>query len=317
MIMSLPQSFTEHIQGMFAMPVDEINSLFGSRPVAIRTNTLAATPDSIEKMLMEAGISCSPVQWYSDAFIISGTAAKTLTALPSYGRGEFFIQSLSSMIPALALAPNPGENVLDIAAAPGAKTSQIAALMENKGTITANDIDMNRIYKLRAVLKNQHVSNTRITKEPGQAIWKKYPEYFDKVLLDAPCSMEGRFDKEVPKTYSHWSMKKVRNLSKLQKWLLRSAVSCLKVGGSLVYSTCTLSPEENEEVIDWILSKEEGCIELENVNIAGLDLTPGLTAWGDTKFHSQLVNSKRIMPGPVMEGFYIAKLKKIAKTVSM
>src|SRR3989344_419590 len=137
------------------------------------------------------------------------------------------------MIPALILNPKPGEKVLDICAAPGSKTTQIAAMMENKGELVANDINQIRVYKLESNLKMQGVTNVIVTKLPAEAIWKKVPEQFDKTLVDVPCSMEGIFYCGDPKTFTHWSTKKVHYLAKHQKLILRSAVSATKPGGTI------------------------------------------------------------------------------------
>ena len=162
------------------------------------------------KQLDSLKISYEKISWCKDALLLPTATSKQVTESSLYKEGKIYIQSLSSMVPALVLNPQGGEKVLDMAAAPGSKTTQIAALMENKGEIIANDIDSNRIYRLKSVLLAQGVTNTITSRLPGQSLWTKYLEYFDKVLLDAPCSMEGKFDVSDPKTYSHWSLKKVK-----------------------------------------------------------------------------------------------------------
>ena len=238
-----------------------------------------------------------------------------ITELSVYKEGKVYIQSLSSMIPALILSPTKDDVVLDMAAAPGSKTTQMAMMMNNGGQIVANDMSHERLYKLKANLAQQSVTNTTCSHSAGQSLWQRYPEYFDKVLLDAPCSMEGRFDGTDPETFDDWSTKKIKRLSKLQKWLLRSAVSATKVGGTIVYSTCTLAPEENEEVINWILEKEARTVQLEDISIEGLEMMNGLTSWQDKQFTPELTKTKRILPSNTMEGFYIAKIKKIQSNV--
>jgi 16S rRNA (cytosine1407-C5)-methyltransferase len=204
----------------------------------------------------------------------------------------------------------------DRAAAPGSKTTHIAMLMKNSGEIAANDVSRERIYKLQSNIERYGITNIEITNQPGETLWKKYPEYFDRVLLDAPCSMEGRFDTRDTTTFEDWSLKKIKKLAKQQCWLLRSAVSATKVGGTIIYSSCTLAPEENEAVIQWLLEKEKNTVKLENIDIPYVDAIDGLTQWQNKDFNSSLIKTKRILPTKEMEGFFIAKIKKVKSNVS-
>ncbi len=238
---------------------------------------------------------------------------RTLMETELYKNGYLYVQSLSSMIPPLVLNPKPDEKVLDLTAAPGSKTTQIAALMHNTGEILANDKSHVRIYKLKANLELQGVTNTQVTQLPGEILWKKLPEFFDKTLVDVPCSMEGRFYTEDEKSYRDWSTNKVKLLQETQKFLLRSGIGCTKVGGTIVYSTCTLSVEENEEVINWILQKEKGNVVLEQIEINGLPTEKSIITWRDKKpFDPSIAKTMRILPSELMEGFFVAKLRKIA-----
>jgi NOL1/NOP2/sun family putative RNA methylase len=256
----LPAKFLEKLDKSIDPAVFAIK-----RPTTFRVNTLK--------------IDCE-----EQAFITTAPL-RQIQELDIYKNGEIYVQSLSSMIPAKVLDPRPGDFVLDICAAPGSKTSQMAALMRNEGQIIANDNSRIRIYKLEANLRNLGVTNTSIIQSQAQTLWQKYPEAFDKVLADVPCSMEGRFYTPDPKTYKDWSPKKVKQLAKLQQFILRSAFGCTKPGGIIVYSTCTLSTTENEGVVEWLLKKERGKVEL--------------------------VSSERIAPSEVMEGFFVAKLRKL------
>lgn len=296
---SISEDFIKRITSRFStITSDNISQIFYKKPISIRINTLKTNKNDVQKKLNDLTIPSQEMIWCDNALLLPLSTSKQITEISLYKEGKIYIQSLSSMLPALVLNPQKGDKVLDMAAAPGSKTTQMAAMMENKGEIVANDIDSNRIYRLKSVLANQGVINTTTSRLPGQSLWTKYPEYFDKVLLDAPCSMEGKFDVEDPKTYTHWSLKKVKNLSKLQRWMLRSAVSATKVGGTIVYSTCTLSPEENEEVINWILEKEKDNIILEKIELKNLSLVNGY-----------------IFPSKTMEGFFVAKLKKIKSNI--
>ncbi len=208
------------------------------------------------------------------------------------------------MLPPLILNPKKGERILDLCAAPGSKTSQLAMMIENTGEIIANDASHTRIYRLDANLKRLGVINTTILRSVGQGLWQKYPNYFDKTLVDAPCSMVGRIQITDPRTYTDWSIKKVKHLQETQKFLLRSGISSTKPGGIIVYATCTLSKQENEDVITWILKKEQGRVALEEIDLDGIPWMPGIG----------MPQTKKIFPSQEFEGFFIAKLRKLSSS---
>jgi len=312
----LPEDFLNRLPEMIPSHVyDQVAKSFSlTKPTTFRVNRLKSSPEEVIEFMKANHIAISPIAWYSDAFS-TYASTRELTDLSLYKDGKFYIQGLSSMIPALVLNLEPSDSILDIAAAPGSKTSQIASIMNNSGKIIANDLSRQRIFKLKANLKEQGVTNTLFSNIPGENIWRKYPEYFDKTLVDAPCSMEGRFNSNDPDSYTAWTMKKVKELSHRQKYLLRGAITATKVGGTIIYSTCTLSPEENEGVIQWILDKEGDAVSIEPISIEGLTLSPGLTQWGEQRYDSSLRNSARIYPSSTMEGFFIAKIHKNKSTL--
>lgn len=314
---TLPQAFLTRLSNFVPLEFLEQTkkSFTQKRPTTFRVNTLKTSPEHLLTAFHSAQIVCEPISWNPIAFKVISPSLRELSETQMYKDGLFYVQSFSSMIPPLVLAPGAGDNVLDIAAAPGSKTTQMAALMENAGEILANDTSHVRRYRLEANLRMQGVTIARLGKDDGRAIWKLYPEYFDKVLVDAPCSMEGRFYTQEPKTYQDWSVKKIKTLSSLQRWMLRSAISATKPGGTIVYSTCTLSPEENEEVIDWIVKKESGNIRVEDFSIPKLDMSPALDQWNGKKFDAQVRLSKRVYPDSIMEGFFITKIKKIRSSI--
>ncbi len=287
----LPEAFLERLR--IIVPPDALSGVLLAytiqRPTTLRVNTLKASVQDIKKVFADAHIQYKQSDVSPISFIVQNEKRELLD-LAAYANGLFYIQSLSSQIPALKLDPQKNEKILDIAAAPGSKTTQIAALMENTGSIAANDNSRIRGYKLEANLKTQGVTNTEIVIGAGQSLWQAYPEQFDRALVDAPCSMEGTFTTTNPKTYEHWSPKEIKELVQRHKWLLRSAVSATKPGGTIVYSTCTLEPAENEHVVEWILSKEQGKVEL-----------------AEPMTH--------ILPSDTMEGFFVAKLRKNASTI--
>lgn len=312
----LPEKFLNRLSQLYTPKEKEyvLQAFSHKNPPTFRANTLKISPQDLREELAKQNILVDTVPWYQDAFILTNQPQKVLTATQLYIDGYFYVQSLSSMLPPLILNPQPGEKILDITAAPGSKTTQMAVLMENTGEIIANDKSRVRLYKLEANLKQQGVTNTKITYMPAQTIWKKFPEYFDKTLVDVPCSMEGRFYTENPKSYADWSTNKIDFLQDIQKYILRSATSATKVGGEIVYSTCTLSPEENEAVIDWIIKKEQGAVIVEPVQLPNLEFAKPLTHWKQKTFDAQISNTARILPSARMEGFFIAKLKKIHST---
>lgn len=316
MCLHLPEKFLERLQRLYtAKELEKVFEAMSSRPLpSFRTNTLKTTSESLQQSLEQQGFQLESVVWFPDAFIVHNKSIRDLTETEEYKQGLLYIQNLSSMVPALVLDPQESDTVLDLTAAPGSKTTLLAALVQNQGKIVANDLSRPRLYKLQANLKMYGVTNTQIANVPGQAFWKKYPEQFDKTLVDVPCTMEGRIRCDDPDSYKDWSPRKVKDLAVRQQYLLRSAVAATKVGGTIVYSTCTLSPEENEGVIDWILKKEGGAISVESVSLKGLSAGYGISEWSKA-YNPQVKNALRMFPSTSMEGFFVAKLKKHASTI--
>ena len=224
----------------------------------LRLNPLVSTPTEtlIELQSHFPEATFESVAFIPNAFIAADLSRDDLIASPLYKKGKVYIQNLSSMLPALVLDPQQGETVLDMCAAPGSKTTQLAALMQNTGELVANDASRSRMFKLQSLLKQFGVTNTTIKNTKGEFLWRTYPEYFDRVLVDAPCSM----DQDLPQ-------KKIKHLAKQQTFLLRSSCSCVRPGGRVVYSTCTSRPEENEHVVEWLLKKRD------DMHIVPIDLT--------------------------------------------
>ncbi len=248
-------------------------------PVTIRLNPLKGDiQDILKKIESELGCILVKEKEVPHAYTIYDSNTKKITSIPSYSEGLFYIQNLSSALPVHILSPHKNSVVLDMCAAPGSKTTQLAASMNNTGSIVAADTSRDRLYKLKANLARMGVTNTQTVCFDGRSIWKKYPEYFDFVLLDAPCSM----DQVLPH-------KKINELANKQKWLLRSAISCTKPGGYIVYSTCTSSKDENENVIAWIEEKEKG-----NISIVEMNTIP---------------------KDDIHESFFVTKIHKIKSTV--
>ncbi len=318
-LQKLPKRFLEKVEKVVPenLKPSVYKGLQVRRPTTFRTNTLKISTEELEKELIKRGVKFEEVPFYKDGFVLVSPSKRELIDLDIYTQGLLYVQSLSSMIPPLVLDPREDEKILDLTAAPGSKTTQIAMMMGNSGKIVANDRSKVRLFKLEYNLKMQGVKNVEVSYGEGKDFWKKCPEEFDRVLVDVPCSLEGRFNCSDPKSFKNWAPGKVKMLSSLQKFLLRSAVSACKVGGVVVYSTCTLSIEENEEVVDWILQKDGGAVELEEVNIGGLDGIKGIEQMGQKKFDPQVSKCLRIFPSETMEGFFVAKLRKVKSSVGI
>ena len=180
------------------------------------------------------------------------------------------------MVPPILLSPQSEECILDLGAAPGSKTLQLAELMGNQGNIWAVESVRGRFFRLRDNLARHGAENVQTHLADGTRIWRRHPEHFDRVLLDAPCSSEGRFRADAPKTYAYWSEKKIAEASRKQRRLCYSAVQCLKPGGVLVYSTCTFAPEENEAIINRVLRQFAGALTVEDIALPFANAAVGL-----------------------------------------
>ncbi len=286
------------------------NTFTETKPTTFRVNTLKADMSTVKNFLENQNFLLSAVPWFSSAFILKKGRQKELEETKIYLNGQIYIQNLSSMVPPLILDPQPGESILDLTAAPGGKTAQIACLMQGDGKIMANENDRIRYEKLKANLALQAVRNVETVLSYGESFGNKYPEQFDRVLVDAPCSTEGRFIASEPSSYRYWNLDKVKEAAKLQKKLLISGLKALKPGGVLVYSTCTFSPEENEEVVDFALQSFKGSIELEAFKLPVPSQILGLARWQERQFDTSLKKAIRILPTAEMEGFFIARMKK-------
>lgn len=307
----LPTEFRERLCALYPDRCDTLlETLTHPRPTTFRINTLKATPEAVTKQLESDGFTVTPINWLPGAFMLNSPGIRELEQHPVYLEGKIYVQGISSMLPALILDPQPGDAILDIAAAPGSKTTQIAALMQNKGSILANDLSTTRLYKLKANLDRLGVQNVHTQRGEGQAIWRRYPNTFDRALVDVPCSMEGRMYTGKPSSYDDWSVKKVKHLAKRQEMLLWSACSAVKPGGTIVYSTCTLSPEENEGVIAWLIKKTRGNVMPVAIDLPGAPLESTLTQLNEKSLDESVQHCARILPSALMEGFFVAKLQK-------
>ena len=292
---------------------DSIANTFAEpKPTTFRINSIKANSAILKEKLEHRGFRLEKVPWYPEAFILRERRLRELQETEAYKQGEIYVQSLSSMLPPIVLSPQPGERILDLTAAPGSKTTQMACLMKGEGEIVANDNNRIRFFKLKANVELQGAKNVKMMMKHGELFGCDEPESFDRVLLDVPCSAEGRFNIREPASYHYWKPAKIKEMARKQKNLILSALRALKPGGTLVYSTCTFAPEENEGVLSWALEKLDGTAQLEAVKLPFPNQTPGLLKWEKEAFPPSFRHAVRILPTPVMEGFFIARLRKTA-----
>ncbi len=307
----LPDLFLERLRSI--IPEEHLLSVSASfsaeKPLSVRINKLKDAEGSVLGHWTGLGISYRKISWCPDAFIIEPMTSRELDKDNLIQEGRIYCQGLASMLPVTVLNPEPGERVLDMCAAPGSKTTQIAAMMQNQGRIECLEPVRERYYKLKKILHQYGVTMTRLYCLDARRFRSEHP--FDKILADVPCSSEGRFRVMDRKSYAYWSPRKIKEMTHKQRGILLNACRLLKTGGTLVYSTCTFAPEENEGVIDWVLRKTDGTMKVEPIGIPGVDTYPSLTRWQKKVFDPQVSHCLRVLPGREMEGFFMARLIKV------
>ncbi len=273
------------------------------QPYWIRVNTLKIDESGLVDRLHAKGFSLTRFK-NLNAYRIDSMPVKHPGATMEHSLGYYYVQDLASMMPVIALSPEPGETVLDMAAAPGSKSTMIAQMMNNIGTVVANDVSLGRIKALASNMERMGITNTILTKKnAAKAIFKMK---FDKILVDAPCTSEGTIRKApmdaVPAEQDHI------NYSKIQKAMLANALRHLNEDGKIVYSTCTFNPVENEEVVRFAV--EELNLELVSAPIP-VPAVPGVRAWRDMDFSGIWKDVYRIYPHKIdTGGMFIAVLRK-------
>ena len=272
----------------------------------IRVNTLKISKNELKERLERKGWILKEVPWYENAFFVEN--AENLAKTKEFFLGYFYIQDASSLVPVLVLDPKPGETVLDACASPGSKTTFIAELMRNEGMIIANDVSPKRIKALSFNLQKIGCSNAIVTMMDARKI-SKLGLKFDKILLDVPCSSSGTFISSYS-VLKFWSQHIVKRLSNLQKQILKEAVKVLKENGILVYSTCSLDPEENEENLDYAVKKLN--LVPEKIEIKGLKYREGISEYEKRKFEYAKYAIRFYPFDNFTEGFFVCKLRKQA-----
>jgi len=278
-------------------------------PPAIRINTLKTTTGGFTDKLRDWKINCSVHPFNPDGMILNQEMG-SLTHTLSFFTGEFIVQGISSQIPVRVLDPQPGETILDMAASPGSKSTQIAALMKNTGRLLLCDPSLNRQQPLLTNLTRAGVLNDVYLGIPGQRTGRLFHEFFDRVLVDAPCSALSKLPGQISRDDRWRTSTLMDKLQNVQYHLLVSAIKAVKKDGVIVYSTCTLTAEENEAMIDKMLNLYP--VKVEKIEeISGFSIADGLIEYAGRKFSPSLREAKRLLPFPdPFEAFFIVKLRK-------
>ncbi len=297
--MKIPEFLLYMLQEQYGDICEQIVTGYKTkRVVTFRVNTLKSNINKIEEELVKANINFSKVKWSKEAFIVEDVSEKQIRELSIYENGEIYMQSLSSMLPAIVLDAKEGENILDMAAAPGGKTSQISALTNNKSYITACEMNKIRAERLKYNLQKQGVSNTFVMVTDARKLDNMFS--FDRILLDAPCSGSGTIYEEDQNLERNFTKTLVDKCTASQYALLKKAIKLLKAGKELVYSTCSILSCENEEIVNKIMQEEK--VEIVPIEIEGKEEIPLLP----TKIDGTIC----VAPNKFYEGFFIAKLRK-------
>ena len=274
-------------------------------PSVVRVNTIKSTVERATAALDDEGAAWEPVDWNPLLLALETTSPGNTWP---YFHGWLHGQEEVSAIPAEVLDPRPGERVWDACAAPGSKTTQLAALMDDSGLVVANDHNLGRLSALRFNTERLGVTNVAVTNQDARNFsLNPFPfERFDRALVDVPCSCEGTIRKN-PDTLDEWSPSHVKGVAGVQKGILRRAVQATKPGGTVVYSTCTFAPEENEGVLDFVLGTEDCRLVDYDVDLGH---SPGVTEWEGEEYDERVRMAKRFYPHQNdTGGFFCAKLE--------
>lgn len=304
-----------------------IQGLFTKRKTTIRVNTIKSNMEKVKNELEKANIKYKRVDWSNYALIIeninnianidkyesmsifnknsnknTNLIETVLQNMDIYKSGEIYLQSLSSMLPPIILEPKESTDILDMTAAPGGKTTEIAALTNNKSHITACEKNKIRADRLKYNVQKQGATCVFVMQKDARFIDDFFS--FDQILLDAPCSGSGTLDLNNSDTEKYFSRELIERSAKTQKLLLQKAIKLLKPGHTMVYSTCSILKKENEEALESCLNnpKFNGKIEIEPINFNGIDELPLLP--------TSIKGTLCVCPTDLYEGFFVAKIKK-------
>ena len=292
--------------------IDDFDAFLAAceRPLgnAVRVNTIKASVERTLAALDREGVGYDQADWNPRVLDLeTDSPGSTWTSFHGFTHGQEEV----SAVPAVVLDPQPGERVWDSCAAPGGKATQLAALMDDRGTVVANDNNLGRISALRFNAERLGATSLAVTNADARNYSLERFDFdaFDRTLVDAPCSCEGTIRKN-PDALDNWSEGHISSVAGIQKGIIRRAIQATREGGTVVYSTCTFAPEENEAVVQHAL-ETESCrvVDFE----LGLEHSPGLTEWDGTTYDSSLEKAARIYPHQNdTGGFFVAKLEVTA-----
>lgn len=308
-ITKMPDFLVEMLEKQYGK---ELTSLIlkgyqAKRKTTLRVNTIKTTTEKVKEELKKEKIAFEEVAWNKDAIILLQADENDIRRLRMYDNGEIYLQSLSSMLPPMILAPQEGENILDMAAAPGSKTTQLAAMTNNKCMITACEMNKVRAERLKYNLEKQGVTCSYVMVTDARRLEDFFS--FDKILLDAPCSGSGTLNETDEKIEKNFTMKLIQKSVETQTALLKKAIRLLKPGKEMIYSTCSILESENEEVLEKALKGTDA-------EVVPIDLQEDLNGYcGKDSNELPLLPVKIpgtvcVCPNELFEGFFIAKIKK-------
>lgn len=299
--MAIPEFLIEKLEDQYGDEIKDqiIEGYSKQRKVTFRVNTIKSSREKVEEALKNKNIEFENVSWSNDALIIKNVREEEIQNLDIYQNGEIYLQSLSSMLPPIVLRPEQGKDILDMAAAPGGKTTQMAALSNNKAHITACEMNNIRAERLKYNIEKQGASCVYVMQKDSRQIDDFFS--FDQILLDSPCSGSGTLNLQDNNTEKYFTPKLVEKSTKSQLTLLRKALKILKPGCEMVYSTCSILQEENENIVKKVLSENKA--EIVPVEFEGIEELPKLPV--------TLGGTLCIAPNELYEGFYIAKIRRL------
>ena len=297
----IPEFLQEKLQNQYGEEISKqiIKGYEKKRPVTLRINTLKTNIEQVKKSLTLLQVTYKEVPWSKEALIIEDIRENTLLQFDMYQNGEIYLQSLSSMLPPIILEPKPNADILDMTAAPGGKTTQLAALSQNQSHITACEFNKIRMERLKYNVEKQGATSVYTMEKDAKRLDDFFS--FNQILLDAPCSGSGTLATWNERLQETFTKKRIQKSVTSQKALLKKAITILKPGGEMVYSTCSILKEENEEMIKPFLKEKR--IEIVPIKLKNSDTIPLLPI--------SLQGTICICPNKLYEGFFIAKLKKL------
>ena len=294
---NIPQFLIEMLNKQYDENITNkiIDGFNQNRPVTFRVNTLKTTADDVCHTLDKLNFKYEKISWSNEAIMIRNVQERQIQELDIYKNGEIYLQSLSSMLPPIILNPKPETDILDMAAAPGGKTTQLAALTQNKAHITACEMNKLRAERLKYNVEKQGASCVYVMLQDARRIDDFF--LFDNILLDSPCSGSGTLNANFE---NRFTMKLIEKSTKSQLSLLRKAIKILKPGHEMVYSTCSILQCENEDIVNKVLKEEN--VEIVPIEFEGMGDIPQLP----TKIDGTLC----VCPTELYEGFFVVKLRK-------